>query len=88
LASAKPAKLLCVHAPMGNRFNRVALHMSSPSQCAGSTTCRAYGFMIFAHSHATQLLLAGVHPKIAQERLGHSAITTTLPGHALVEFAP
>jgi len=29
-------------------------------------------------SHATQLLLAGVHPKIAQERLGHSTITTTL----------
>jgi integrase len=30
------------------------------------------------HSHATQLLSAGVHPKIAQERLGHSTITTTL----------
>jgi integrase len=30
------------------------------------------------HSHATQLLDAGVHPKVAQERLGHSTITTTL----------
>jgi len=30
------------------------------------------------HSHATQMLLAGVNPKIAQERLGHSTITTTL----------
>jgi integrase len=30
------------------------------------------------HSHATQLLLAGVHPKVAQERLGHSTVTTTL----------
>ena len=30
------------------------------------------------HSHATELLLAGVHPKVAQERLGHSTITTTL----------
>ena len=30
------------------------------------------------HSHATQLLMEGVHPKIAQERLGHSTITTTL----------
>ncbi len=30
------------------------------------------------HSHATQLLAAGIHPKIAQERLGHSTITTTL----------
>jgi integrase len=24
------------------------------------------------------MLLAGVHPKVAQERLGHSTITTTL----------
>jgi integrase len=30
------------------------------------------------HSHATQLLAAGVHPKIAQERLGHSTICVTL----------
>jgi integrase len=30
------------------------------------------------HSHATQLLAAGVHPKIVQERLGHSTITTTM----------
>ena len=30
------------------------------------------------HSHATQLLLAGIHPKVAQERLGHSSITVTL----------
>ena len=30
------------------------------------------------HSHATQLLASGVHPKIAQECLGHSTITTTM----------
>jgi integrase len=30
------------------------------------------------HSHATQLLSDGVHPKVAQERLGHSTITTTM----------
>jgi integrase len=30
------------------------------------------------HSHATQLLASGVHPKIAQERLGHSSISVTL----------
>ena len=30
------------------------------------------------HSHATQLLGSGVHPKIVQERLGHSTITLTL----------
>jgi len=30
------------------------------------------------HSHATQLLAAGLHPKVAQDRLGHSTITTTM----------
>lgn len=30
------------------------------------------------HSHATQLLGAGVHPKIAQERLGHASIGITM----------
>ena len=30
------------------------------------------------HTHATQLLKAGVHPKIAQERLGHATIAVTL----------
>jgi integrase len=30
------------------------------------------------HSHATHLLAQGVHPKIAQERLGHSSISITL----------
>jgi integrase len=30
------------------------------------------------HSHATALLVAGVHPKVAQERLGHATISVTL----------
>ncbi|MPM28317.1 Tyrosine recombinase XerC [bioreactor metagenome] len=30
------------------------------------------------HTHATQLLLAGVHPKIVADRLGHSSTTMTL----------
>ena len=36
------------------------------------------------HSHATQLLAAGVHAKIVQERLGHSTITTTLDRYSHV----
>lgn len=35
-------------------------------------------FHDLGHSHATHLLAAGVHPKIAQERLGNSTIVTTL----------
>ena len=30
------------------------------------------------HTHATQLLEAGIHPKVVQERLGHSTIATTM----------
>jgi integrase len=30
------------------------------------------------HSHATHLLANGVHPKVAQERLGHSTVGITL----------
>ncbi len=30
------------------------------------------------HTHASLLLLASVHPKVVQERLGHSSITMTL----------
>ena len=30
------------------------------------------------HSHATQLLQAGVHPKVVSERLGHSSIAITM----------
>jgi integrase len=30
------------------------------------------------HTHATQMLKSGVHPKVAQERLGHSSIAITL----------
>jgi integrase len=30
------------------------------------------------HTHATLALAAGVHPKVIQERLGHSSISVTL----------
>jgi integrase len=30
------------------------------------------------HTHASLLLAAGVHPKVVQERLGHSSISITL----------
>jgi integrase len=39
---------------------------------------RQIRFHDLRHSHATQLLTAGVHPKIVQERMGHASITTTL----------
>ena len=36
------------------------------------------------HTHASLLLQAGVHPKIAPERLGHSSIRVTLDTYSHV----
>ena len=36
------------------------------------------------HSHASLLLKQGVHPKIVQERLGHSSIQITLDTYSHV----
>jgi integrase len=36
------------------------------------------------HSHATALLSAGIHPKIAQERLGHHSAAFTLDVYSSV----
>lgn len=44
----------------------------------GKTTLHQIRFHDLRHSHATQLLAAGVHPKIASERLGHSTVGITL----------
>jgi hypothetical protein len=35
-------------------------------------------FIVKPYTHATIMLKQGVHPKIVQERLGHSTISTTL----------
>ena len=35
-------------------------------------------FHSLRHTHATQLLIAGVHPKDVQERLGHATVAMTL----------
>lgn len=45
------------------------------SRLAGLPRIRLYDLR---HTHATILLAHGVHPKIVQERLGHSDITVTL----------
>jgi integrase len=41
-------------------------------------------FHSLRHTHATQLLLAGVHPKVAQERLGHATVAMTLDTYSHV----
>jgi integrase len=51
--------------------------------------CRAHGipeavFHGLRHLHATVLLRAGAHPKVVQERLGHSTISTTIDTYSHV----
>lgn len=41
-------------------------------------------FHALRHTHATILLTYGIHPKIVQERLGHSDITVTLSTYSYV----
>ncbi|MBA2410751.1 MAG: tyrosine-type recombinase/integrase [Gammaproteobacteria bacterium] len=36
------------------------------------------------HSHATQLLRQGIHPKVVSERLGHATIAITLDTYSHV----
>ena len=45
---------------------------------AESLGLKGVRFHDLRHAHATILLQQGVHPKIVQERLGHSSISTTL----------
>ena len=48
--------------------------------------CGLYGIRLHdaRHTHATIMLKQGVHPKIVQERLGHSTISTTLDTYSHV----
>jgi integrase len=74
-AHLEPDTLVCAQpdaSPMApnvltNYFARVAKRLALPIH-----------FHSLRHTHATQLLLAGVHPKVAQERLGHATVAMTL----------
>jgi integrase len=59
-----------------------AIHPQTLSQTfdrrVASTNLPRIRFHDLRHTHATLLLQAGVHPKVAQERLGHSSIAITL----------
>jgi integrase len=49
-----------------------------------STTLPRIRFHDLRHGHATALLAAGVHPKVASERLGHSRVALTLDTYSHV----
>lgn len=51
---------------------------SSFAACVRDMDIPRVRFHDLRHTHATQLLKEGVHPKVAQERLGHATIAVTL----------
>lgn len=59
----------------GSMYSRQAIRLPKICKNAG---IKPRNFHTLRHTHATILLAAGVHPKIVQERLGHSNISTTL----------
>ncbi len=64
--------------PLGGPIRRAAFHKNQFKPllaAAGLPDCR---FHDLRHTSATLMLAAGVHPKVMQERLGHSDINITL----------
>lgn len=71
--------------PLGRHEYRVPWNLAPElrKMCA-SIGIPYRNFYCFRHSHATILLEMGVHPKIVQERLGHSSIKITLDTYSHV----
>ncbi len=67
-------KPLHAHNLVQRDFRRVARQVGLPR----------IRFHDLRHTHATLLLREGVHPKVVQERLGHSQISTTLDTYSHV----
>jgi len=74
--SLAPADLVFSH-PDGRPFrpNSVGRAFQVIAESVGLNGIRLHDLR---HAHATVLLQQGVHPKIVQERLGHSSVATTL----------
>ncbi len=70
------SNLVCAM-PDGTPINPNTL-TSGFASLVGRTDIPRVTFHGLRHTHATQLFQAGVHPKVAQERLGHSTIAVTL----------
>jgi integrase len=68
-----------VGAPMEPRS--LMRHFKSVLNAAGLPDIRFHGLR---HTAATLMLQQGIHPKVVQERLGHSAISLTLDTYSHV----
>ncbi|RWE84460.1 tyrosine-type recombinase/integrase [Mesorhizobium sp.] len=60
------------------RHSSLSSFLNGRVRVLGKTALPRIRFHDLRHTHATQTLSAGVHPKVASERLGHSTIGITL----------
>lgn len=60
------------------RHSSLSSFLNGRVRVLGKTALPRIRFHDLRHTHATQMLSAGVHPKVASERLGHSTIGITL----------
>ena len=60
---------------------QLVMHLTKVMRKAGLPHIRLHDLR---HTHASLLLQAGVHPKVVQERLGHSSIRVTLDTYSHV----
>ena len=67
---------------VGKRIDSANLQRAWRAIC--SRAGLRYRFHDLRHLHASELLRNGVHPKVVQERLGHSKISTTLDTYSHV----
>lgn len=61
----------------GTILSRQCVYQAFKRMCKARNV-QYHSFHSLRHTHASVLLAAGVHPKIVQERLGHSKISTTM----------
>jgi len=61
------------------RPNTISLAWSNLAKKSGISASRLHDAR---HNHASIMLKAGIHPRIVQERLGHSTIAITLDTHS------
>ena len=68
----------------GGPLRRTHFHVNHFKPLLASAELPAIRFHDLRHTSATLLLAAGVHPKVVQERLGHSQIGITLDTYSHV----
>lgn len=57
---------------------RWSVRVAAAHRRLGEDAIPVMGLHGLRHTHATLLLGAGIHPKVVQERLGHSDISITM----------